>query len=106
MVRHIIRFSPSGYAVRRQALEKLLFFAYQGPVYSAEGLRPFSLRRASLTIYLEAAIPSRCHASHVHLRLTPFLPTAACSTSGDGQEVDRSIEGSRRAALPNFHSGP
>jgi hypothetical protein len=40
MVRHSICFSPSGYAIRRQALEKLLFFAYQGPVYSAEGLRP------------------------------------------------------------------
>jgi hypothetical protein len=82
MVRHIICFPPSGYAVRCQALEKLLFFAYQGPVYSAEGLRTFSLRRAGLAIYLEAAIPYRCYASHVRLRLIrsflrlPFIRVA------------------------------
>jgi hypothetical protein len=37
MVRHIACFPSSGYAIQRQALGKPLFFAYQGPEYSAEG---------------------------------------------------------------------
>jgi hypothetical protein len=98
MVRHIVCFSSSRHAFRRQALEEVLFFDYQGPECGAEGLSPQpETRWLSDLPKSRDPVPLVCEPC----ASSPYLPCSFLLL-----EVDRSIEGSRRVALAKFHSGP
>jgi hypothetical protein len=73
---HTACFPSSGYAVQCQTLWKLSFFRLSGSRVQFQGSETFNLRRAGLAIHLEAAIPYRRRASHVHLRLTCPVPSS------------------------------